>query len=170
MAIQGRPGGGIRLVLNQPNITRMFEEGGMVFRYAAAFGREVQERAEVNLITAGGVKTGDLLTSLGHSTTPLPGRKVNTQVRAGARHALWYHDGTRPHEIHSRHTIVVERNGKLFARLGVMRFFWDRIASFNTQGGDFVFFSRVSHPGWKGNPFLANALRTVMRRKTRARL
>jgi hypothetical protein len=51
-------------------------------------------------------------------------------------YALYVHEPTEPHQI-------VAKNG------GVLSFIWH---------GERVFFTSVSHPGWRGNPFLRDAL------------
>lgn len=104
----------------------------VVPRMTALGGRiDTNARRRVN------VRTGELSSSIGHRVYR-SGNRVVLRESATARHAKYVHDGTGPHEIRAR-------NAK------ALRFYWPR-------AGRVVYFARVQHPGYKGNPFLRNAI------------
>lgn len=71
---------------------------------------------------------------------PVTGKRV--EVVSGHEASLYVHEGTRPHPIHPR------RRG------GVLRF---------VVGGRVVYARAVSHPGYRGDPYLTRAMRAVIR-------
>lgn len=87
------------------------------------------------------VRSGALKRSIGHSVSRR-GPLVRLLVFARARHARFVHDGTRPH-------VIRPRNAR------ALRF---------EVGGRIVFAQRVNHPGYKGNPFLRDAVREELTR------
>ena len=70
--------------------------------------------------------------------------ELEGRVIAVPEHALWVHEGTRPH------AIVPRTPG------GLLVFYWPK-------AGKTVFMKKVNHPGMMPNPFLARALSGVMR-------
>lgn len=103
--------------------------------------RRLGQRTEANAKRRVNVRTGALKRSIGHSISRR-GVLVRLLVFARARHARWVHDGTRPHMIRPR-------------RARALRF---------EVGGRIVFAQRVNHPGYKGNPFLRDAVREELTR------
>lgn len=89
------------------------------------------------------VRSGELRDSIGHRAWQ-EGPRARLRVFATAPHAKWVHDGTRAHEIRPR-----------YAR--ALRFYWPRV-------GGVVFRQRVWHPGYRGNPFLRDAVREEVAR------
>lgn len=83
------------------------------------------------------VRSGELRDSIGHTPARAVGTQARTEVFARAEHAIWIHEGTRPHEIRPR-------------RAKALRF---------TIGTRVVFARRVWHPGTTANPFLRDAIR-----------
>jgi hypothetical protein len=73
------------------------------------------------------------------SAGPVVGKSV--KVTSGHEASLYVHEGTRPHPIRPR------RRG------GVLRF---------VVGGQVVYARAVSHPGYRGDPYLVKALRSVV--------
>ncbi|WP_280505826.1 HK97 gp10 family phage protein [Nocardia farcinica] len=82
------------------------------------------------------VRSGLLRDSIGRTTARAEGTRVRVEVHARAEHAIYIHEGTRAHEIRPRHARA-------------LRFWWR---------GRLVFRKRVWHPGYKGNPFLRDAI------------
>lgn len=146
------------LVLDRVAIERMFLPAGTVFRWAAVLGREVEEEAKAQLFPGHGYVTGDLERSVSHSTVPvLQGVQVN--VRATARHAVFYIKGTLPHTIESKRIITVQ-SGKFAGQQqqGWMKFFW-------FKAGQTVYAQHVDHPGFRGRNFLNIAKNLVLIRR-----
>lgn len=155
-----RPRGGDRgvthLVLDRAAIARMFIPGGMVYRWGRSLGREISLVAKGLLRPGQGYVTGELQRSVDSSVVPV-GEGVQVNVRATARHALFYVLGTRPHTIHSERTIVYQ--GGRFAGLtdrGWMKF---------TSHGERVYAQTVQHPGFRGRNFLDEAKVMVLERR-----
>lgn len=121
-----------RVVLNTPNLRRTFDVHGR--REVDRFARLVLNRARV--LTP--VDTGRLRASLRVKRT-LSWRGPSAQVVTDVEYAAMVHDGTRPHQIRPR-------------TKQALRF---------VIGGQVVFAKVVNHPGTKGRPFLARALREV---------
>jgi hypothetical protein len=82
------------------------------------------------------VRSGYLRSTIGDRTTVL-GATVLTETYATAKYARFVHDPTRAHAITP-------------TRARALRF---------QVGGRTVFARRVWHPGYRGNPFLASAVR-----------
>lgn len=154
------------LVLDRVAIARMFLPTGMVFRWSAELGREVEADAKalltpghgVSLTGSHGEPPGTLRRSVGHSTVPvLEGVQVN--VRATARSAVFYIKGTRPHVIESSRTTTY-RSGPNAGQVGQgwMKFFWIR-------AGKIVYAQHVNHPGFRGRNFLNEAKDAVLLRR-----
>lgn len=161
MAVQERSAGGITLlVLNQAELARMFTRPGMVGRWMNTVGRQVEELAVANVIEgAKGYGKGVLESSMGHSVTPAGPRGMNLHVRNSDPHALFIHEGTMPHMIYPHRPLVRNTTGsnKVWDRpTGGLVFFWRRKAAW-------VRMDHVSHPGIRANPFLADAMRDVLR-------
>ena len=114
-------------------------ERGPVARHIRALGLQTVVVAK----SLAGVKTGRLKRSIKMTRD----RKVPGQyavlVGSDLRHALVHHQGASPH------VITPKRPG------GTLVFRGKR---------GMVFTTRVNHPGHKGNAYLTNALRTVVRR------
>lgn len=149
------------LVLNEANIARMFEPGGITFRWMKNVVQEIDHLAVVHVITrAKGYGKGVLEASIGHSVTPAGSRHLQANVRSSDPHAIFVHEGTRPHVIRPSRPLVHNTTGS--------KKFWDK-----PTGGLVFFWGRkdawvrmpiVHHPGIKEpNPFLTDALSEVLR-------
>ena len=93
-------------------------------------------RSGINYST--GRLVSEIITSKGHARNG----DLEGHVIALPQHALWVHEGTRPHTIRP-----LSPGGKL-------RFYWHR-------KGSWVALARVSHPGQSANPFLKRAVEKV---------
>lgn len=83
------------------------------------------------------VRSGALRSSLRYRVRRV-GSRVRLRVSANTPYARFVHDGTRPHAIYPR-------------RAKALRFYWPRV-------GRVVYRKRVWHPGYRGNPFLRDAV------------
>lgn len=95
------------------------------------------DRIDANARGRVNVRSGGLKRSIGHRVF----RRGNAAVlreQATAPHAKFVHDGTGPHEIRARNARA-------------LRFYWPK-------AGRVVYFKRVQHPGYKGNPYLRDAI------------
>lgn len=143
------------VVIDRAAVDRFFQPGGDVYSWARNIAREVEVLAKASLVPGHGYRTGELQRSIGSSATPTA-HSVISSVRATAKHALVYHNGSVPHEIHP--------NSYDFE--GQLHFFWlkkgrwfKRYFPDNREGLQ----EYVRHPGFRGNPFLADAAEVILR-------
>lgn len=155
MALRSRgEGRGITvLVLDRAAIARMNFPGGMTYTWARNLGLEIALRARSSLVPGRGYRTGELQRSVGSSVTPTVGSVV-MNVRATAPHALYYHQGTPPHTIARNAPLIRDSNGRIIS--GVLRFRGYR------ELGTYAFAPEVPHPGYRGHPFLTDAMDQVL--------
>jgi hypothetical protein len=148
---RSRSGGGITvLVLNRAAIAGFNFPGGMTYRWVREKARLIQLRAAVKLGPGHGLRTGELLRSLGSSATPTGGGVVGN-VRATARHAYWYHEGNGPGKIYPRHPQIRDANGRI--RSGGL--------TFTSRGRRW---NLASVNSYEGHPFIAEAMEEVLYR------
>lgn len=122
-----------RLVVSQQEIRRTFSDPAsgpraLVERLAAATRERARREAPA--------KTGELRNSIRSEPVTVVGDQVRSGVTAAAEHAMFVHEGTRPH-------LIVARRAK------ALRF---------VMNGQVVFAKSVNHPGTKRNPFMLRAL------------
>lgn len=131
------------LVLNPGAIQRMNLPGGEVYTWTRNMGLEIVEVAKGRLFVGHGYKTGELQRSISSSVTPTL-HSVALNVRATAKHAVYYHEGVRPHPIRARN-------------FRYMKFFWERV-------GHIVYFKEVigARYGYNSDPFLREAMNEVL--------
>lgn len=159
--LRGRGGGdfgfdnGITiLVLNRARLETLGLPGGMVYRWATNLGREMALVAQNKLVPGHGYRTGELRRSISHSVTPAGG-SVAMNVRASAKHAVFYHEGTRPHHEEAN----PPKKFMHWVDLG----FSPGVGGFSiAELGASHFARAVSHPGYHGTPFLRDAQREVL--------
>lgn len=117
---------------------------GMVGSWTKEQGHKVATHARLGAPKPGqgkGYATGELASDI-RVNGPTMGRKgPEVEVVADTEHAAVVHEPTPPH-------IIKPRYAKKLV------FFW-------RKAGRVVFMDKVRHPGTKGNPFLANALKKV---------
>jgi hypothetical protein len=104
---------------------------------APAPGRTPRNRTGINYAT-GGLAFGGIVPSFGRHGKELEGRVV-----ALPKHALFLHEGTRPH-------VIVPRTS------GMLKFHWRKI-------GKVVHAKKVMHPGTAANDFLVRGLKKAVR-------
>lgn len=107
-------------------------------------GREVRRRGQRVLSRArelAPVKTGTLRASGSMSLGKNAAGEVEATVSFSAKHAIFVHQGTKPHRIQGN---------------PLLSFYWPKV-------GSQVAFRWVNHPGTKAQPFLLDALEEVMR-------
>lgn len=113
----------------------VIEQGmGIVVPRLDALGHRIDANARGRV----NVRTGALSRSIGHRVFRSGSRAV-LRESANTPYARYVHEGTAPHEIRPR-----------YAR--ALRFYWPRV-------GRVVYRQRVWHPGYRGNPFLRDAIR-----------
>lgn len=142
-------GGGNLLIINHAALAAMNVPGGMTWKFTTRIVREVEVDAKSRLLPGRGLRTGELRRSVQHSTTPVPGGVVG-HVRATAKHAILYHDGFRPHVIHANH---VSSNPSKEAAL--------EFRLYHGLGAP-MYRAKVNHPGFRGHPFLSDAMHWVL--------
>lgn len=108
---------------------------GMVGQYMVKTGNRIVKEARESAPH----KTGRLQKSIGISTWP--GSRLSLEITANVPYALAVHNGSKPHEI-TGHPIL-----KFPSRRG---------------GGKIVELPKVHHPGNKANPFLVEAMNSVI--------
>jgi len=102
------------------------------------FAREFVDAASSAARAAAPVRTGELKGSIRPQEVRRTGPwRLETGVAAVAAHAVYVHEGTRPH-------VIRPRNAR------ALRF---------EAGGRIVFAKRANHPGQRAQPFLAEAVR-----------
>lgn len=99
-------------------------------------GRQVSKDAQNYLTSNGNINTGKLHNSIKGQYSKLSNVGFKYTVSAGAKHAIFIEEGTRPHIIRAR-------------RKKVLMFY---------QDGKPVFTKEVFHPGTKESPFMSRAL------------
>ena len=87
---------------------------------------------------------GELQAGIKSSVSRTAQGELEGRVVAIPKHALYVHNGTRPHVIRPK-------------RAKALRFFW-------AKKGHTVMFKHVHHPGTRADPFLAKALARVFRK------
>jgi hypothetical protein len=150
MAVHSRPGGGITLlVLNPVNIQRMYEPGGITYRWMRNIVREV----EVDAIATCPVRTGEMKSQHGISITPLP-NGLQANVRNTSAHAIFVHEGTRD-QYGTRMFIGWGpwAGGNRTASRGLRRY---------PKGTGFWFLDKWRVRGQRANPWLRNAMQRVL--------
>jgi len=110
---------------------------GMVGRYIIELGRKTADRGRRDAPVA----SGALRRSVG--ITSISRRVEGTEVRVSANisYAFFVHEGTREHPIEARNVSLLR---------------------FPSRSGFIVYTPRVNHPGTTANPFLWNALKSVI--------
>lgn len=103
--------------------------GGQGMRWLIQLGNRVKNGAQIKA----NVRTGRMRASIQMIVTGSATVRVGTDVK----YAAYVHGGTRPH-------VIVPRTRS------TLRF---------VSGGQVRFARRVNHPGYRGNPFLTDALR-----------
>ena len=107
--------------------------------YAPKPGGVGHGRTKINFAT--GELAGGIITNQTRSQTG----ELEGHVIAVPKHALFVHNGTKPHVIKAK-------------RAPYLVFFWHRV-------GRVVSFKSVNHPGTPADPFLAKGLDKVFRRQ-----
>lgn len=133
--------------INQAGFDRQFKSStGETLQWLKKIADEVATKARdasPKPGSHGSFATGKMAASI--TTDPVPGGPdLAISVIINSSHAIFVHEGTRPHGIKVRNAPM-------------LRFFWDRV-------GHVVEFKEVNHPGSKANPFLRNALNAVVSR------
>ena len=90
------------------------------------------------------VDTGRLRSSIYYELTRNVDFEADVRVGSRVNYARWVHEGTSPH-------IIRPHPPRQFLR-------------FPGRGGTMVFARQVRHPGYKGNPFLRDAMREEVAR------
>lgn len=132
MALRGQ----VRYVA--PSRTAVIEQGLVI---ATPRLDRLGDRIDANARRRVNVRSGGLKRSIGHRVFRR-GNSLVLREQATAPHAKYVHDGTAPHEIRARNARA-------------LRFYWPK-------AGRVVYFKRVQHPGYKGNPFLRDAITDEM--------
>lgn len=122
---------------------------------------ELDQAALDHLLRDPGGPTDDYIAGLAHLTVseakgraPVATGKLRDMIRAYREGGVWYviadtdyslavHEGTRPH--------VIRRKPP------------GKVLRFPSRGGTIVYAPKVDHPGTAGQPFLTDALRSVIR-------
>lgn len=125
----------VRFEPDRAGIASLFTVRGDVGKFVMTTTRRVLARAKINV----NVDTGRLRNSGAARLTVANGRRVTGEIEFTAKYAAMVHDGTRPHVIRPK-------------RAKVLAF---------TVGGRKVYATKVHHPGYRGNPYLADALKQV---------
>ena len=125
----------VKYLPNPVGLTQTLQSpSGVVGLYMVTLATAASSKAKQNAP----YKTGELRGSIGYR---ISGPPLSVEVYADAPHALAVHEGTAPH--------VITPNTA-------------RILAFPVKGGGKVFTSRVNHPGTKANPFLLDAVESVV--------
>lgn len=131
-------GGGGRFELDEPALSSLFSQGGMVWLHVAGLVVRITSLAKLKAPT----KTGRLrqsITGIVAKTGPV---MTSGAVGSDLDYALWVHEGTKPRTI-------LPKDGHEFM-------------VFTTAGGRKVYTNKINYPGSKANPFLRRALEEVM--------
>lgn len=133
--------------INQAGYDRQFKsETGETGVWLKKIADEVASKSREDSPKPGGREsfaTGKMAASI--TTQPVPGGPdLAMAVIINSDHAIFVHEGTRPHGIKARNAPL-------------LKFFWNKV-------GHVVEFKSVNHPGSKANPFLRNALDAVVSR------
>lgn len=154
-----RAGGGITvLVLDRAAIEAFNLPGGMTWNWANTFVARVEDLARLSLVPGHGFRSGELSRSLGHSATPTV-HGVVASVRATARHAIFYHNGTAEQGlgyIYAHEPIIRDAKGRRLS--GGM--YLPRHLGYRSRFEDAVH-------GQRAHPFLAEAMEKVFDAKVR---
>jgi len=125
-----------RVVINRRKVDNLVRSpSGGVVKLLAQVGVRVTVEASINFSKH--TKTGRGISSLTWLLTGEPSVRVGSNVY----YMLYVHEGTRPHEIRPVNARVLRWVGP----------------------GGVVFARKVNHPGTTGDPFLVDAMRSVIR-------
>lgn len=128
----------IRLELRDIDIDRESLAREVTPRLVRVHSRMTRRIADLAVVYAPN-DTGELDRSIREDAPTVLPLRVSGGVTAHARHAIYVHEGTRPHVIHA------DGDGPMVFRVG----------------GQKVFADTVHSPGQRANPFLRRAMQTV---------